>query len=241
MKSMKYVRAGLMGCVILGVGATSHAVPIVASVDLVTDGTIPPGLHDFDVYDLGSESINISYVPLGISVAITFDPLSGVYSGDTAGETRSPFRKDDDTPSEAHYLNARHADGLDGNSQSWVDVEVTGAMLNSFRLLWGSLDFTTGTYNQIELFNGSESVGKINGQDVATRYGDGLTHGRSNVDVLITSDVAFNRARFTATEEAFEFAFFNPLRADLQSVPEPTMLALSGLALFSVLRRRYHR
>ena len=69
-------------------------------------------------------------------------------------------------------------------------------------------------------------------------HGGGLENGRSNLNVLITSNVAFDRAVFSASSEAFEFTFFDPLKADLQNVPEPTMLVLSGVALLGLARRR---
>ena len=88
-------------------------------------------------------------------MAITFAGPSAVYSGDHDSVARSPFRNADGTETADKYLNAR-ANGS-------VEVEVTGAKLDTLRLLWGSVDFTNDTYNRIELFDGAKSVGFITG------------------------------------------------------------------------------
>ena len=91
-------------------------------------------------------------------------------------------------------------------------------------LLWGSVD----KYNSLSFFDASNTlIGTITGGDVAAAA-NGNQGASGTYYVNINSDVAFSKVMATSTSHAFEFdnVAFNPSAV----VPEPSSIALCGIA-----------
>jgi hypothetical protein len=115
-----------------------------------------------------------------------------------------------------------------------VTLLLPGAM-QYFGLLWGSVD----TYNRLEFFSGSSSVGFLTGLDVAaSANGDQGINGTYYVNIL--SDLDFDRVVASSSSYAFEFDNVSFDETDPAAVTEPLSFALLGIGLFTIaaMRRR---
>jgi hypothetical protein len=161
-------------------------------------------------------------------LTISFTGSSGVYVGDVNGVTRSPFRTFPDQADIQNYLNAQ------AGTENSVVFTYT-ADQTAFALLWGSVDPTPATYNQLTFtFSGSGDSQVVTGADVVAGLSD-VTAGTTNLAVSIYGLNAFNTVTVTASQEAFEFA-------PGVDVPDGgTTLALLGGALMGLglLRRKF--
>jgi hypothetical protein len=130
---------------------------------------------------------------------ITFPAAgSGVYAGSFPGIS-TPFSSGAGGDTTTNYLAA-----VPGDS----GVTITFATpQHQFKLLWGTVDPTPATYNQVMLIF-SDGVGVVNGADVAASFAaDGLpfTHGITNAAVEITTAQPFTSVTLSASLPSFEF------------------------------------
>ena len=216
----------LAGAVVASVFVTvaAHAVTITATD--ATGATSSP----FVLANFGTASTSglVSTAPIMMSNStITFapnasTPQAGVYSGNTANKSLSPFTGTGLTAS--NYLVAEPNDP--------VNFAFTSAQ-TSFSLLWGSVD----TYNSLSLTFTSgttTTTTTITGAQVISAVGSSYKGG--SAFVTISGVGPFTNAAATSTTAAFEFV-------PAGQVPEPASIAIlgGGLAGLGMIRRRRAR
>ena len=196
-----------------------------------TASSVPAWLQ---LYNLGTggapglvSTANIVSIP-GLTISFIGSSASGLYVGDVTNVTRSPFRTSADLADTERYLNAR---AVAGSSV----VFTYGASQTAFALLWGSVDPTPQSYNQLTFtFSGSGGSQIVYGSDVVAGL-SGVTPGTTNLAVSIYGLNAFNTVTVTATQEAFEFV-------PGVAVPDggaTLMLLGSALVGLGALRRKF--
>jgi hypothetical protein len=163
-------------------------------------------------------------------VGVSFTGGSGVFVGDVTGVTRSPFRTGavGDPADIQHYLSAQ------AFANSSVVLAYTSAQ-TAFNLLWGSVDPSPATYNQLTFTfsSGGGSPQVVTGAEVVALV-SGVTAGTTNLAVSISGLDPFNTITVTASQQAFEFV--------PAAVPDGgTTLMLLGGALVGLgaLRRKF--
>lgn len=186
------------------------------------------GQSGFTVVDFDSNSWSVT----GQNAVIVNTSLSGKYAL-PANDT-------------SYYLSVPK--NLETTPTSFTTTLSNTETYNYLGLYWGSIDWNQDGYNKIELYDGSEKVATLTGQDLynnlisgysAVSSGD-QSSSYTNQYINIVTDQAFNAIVISASQYAFEtdnFVYGNV------SVPEPTTLLLLGFGCFGLagLKRKFQR
>ena len=204
---------------------TAQAGIIASIVDNPTASNMPFLLESFGTGGVSGLVSSASFTTI-TGVGVSFTGTSGVYVGDVSGLTRSPFRTSGGGPDTQRYLDAQPG--------SSVVLSYTSQQ-TAFNLLWGSVDPSPDTWNQLTFtFSGGGGSYTVTGADVVTGL-SGVVNGTTNLAVSITDLAPFEKVTVTASQPAFEF---------VPGVPVPdggTTLMLLGGALVGLgaLRRKF--
>jgi hypothetical protein len=165
------------------------------------------GATPFTLVDLGTATIPNARQPIASPVTVPGETItfpaagSGIYAGDDGVPIfgcciRSPFG---DANTTTNYLGAVFGDS---------GVTITFAVpQHQLRLLWGTVDPTPTTYNQVTIIF-SDGAGVVNGADVAASFAaDSLpfSSGNTNAAVMINTAQPFTSVTFTSSSASFEF------------------------------------
>lgn len=174
------------------VAASAQAGPVTIVSSIVANPTSSNLPFAVETFGSGGTSGLVSSAALTTSFGtnISFTGNSGVYVGDVSSVTRSPYRNSSGGATGDHYLNPR--------SGGSVILEYASAQ-TAFNLLWGSVDPTPTSYNQLVFtFTGSGGSQTITGADVVAGL-SGVQAGTTNLAVRISGLDAFNKITVSAT------------------------------------------
>jgi hypothetical protein len=190
------------------------------SVDLIDTSTQGAGnqAHIF-------ASAYAGYTPAG--AVFSDDALVTPPPGSLASLYQSPFNNTALSETQS-YFSVGTVDRAGDGAPSPVTLTF-GAPIDSFTILWGSID----SYNTIEFFSGAASLMAFTGSQIVDMYDLGGLAGANlsnyeQVALLRFSDFGqggLTSVKFTSPQAAFEFAL----------APQPIPLPASALLLFGAL------
>lgn len=169
--------------------------------------------------------------PAGAS--FSSDPLVTPPPGNSDGLYQSPFNFTPLLDTQTYFS----VGGVNGGNGAPSPVTLTlGSPVDSFTLLWGSID----SYNTIEFFSGDTSLMAFTGTDIVVEFMLGGTPiNYEQVALLHFSDFGpdgLTSIKFSSTQAAFEFALAAPSPVPLPASVFLLLGALGGLGFIS--RRR---
>ena len=213
-------------------------VTVFTSGSTYTPPALPSGLAPLNLGTAGTQglvmstAVTSSSIPVALPAGTDITSISfsggttyksGVWAGNTINEALSPFGKNDSTH---NYL---VAEGGSTATPGEVTIDYSAGQ-TSFDLLWGTVDTSPDTYNELMFVTGAGQ--SVTGADLSTFVP--LTTAVDDVVVEISGLTSFKT--LTAKDEASPAFEFDPLVA----VPAPVIgqglpvaLAVGGL-LFGV-------